>query len=403
MRDSRAALKFPLDPAEFQARPDSLAALGRRGLGAGLAGSAALVAGWLLDREHFLASYLVGWLLLFTVASGCLGLLLLHHLSGGRWGLVLRRQMEAAARTIPLLGVLLLPCLLGIGQLFEWADPARVQSDHLLHHKAPYLNVPFFVARTVGILAVFSALAWGLSRLSQRQDAAGDRGEARRMRQVSAVGLLFFILASSFFGFDWLMSLEPHYFSSLYGAIFVAGQALAGLTFLILVTRFLATRDVLGRAVARQDFHDYGKLLFAFVLFFTYLGISQFIITYQGNLPEEVFWYQNRFASGWGWIAAGLLVFHFFFPFLILLSRSVKENSRSLAWIAAWVLVMRYVDLLWNSRPALAHGAFSLHWLDLAAPLGIGGLWLWWFARELGGKALLPVRDPYLEEALAHE
>lgn len=402
-RVKKLPLQFPLVAKEYEPSPESIARLRALGGGMGLLGGAALVAGFFFDPEHFLPSYLVGWLLVFTVASGCLGLLLLHHLSGGRWGLVLRRQMEAASRTIPYLAVALLPCLFGLDRLFEWADLERVASDHLLHHKAPYLNVPFFVGRTLGILGVFTALAWVLSRLSLAQDRAGDQGAARRMRQISAVGLLFFVFATSFFGFDWLMSLQPHYFSSLYGAIFLAGEGLAGLSFLILSTRYLASQDRLASVVARQDFHDFGKLLFAFVLFFTYLAISQFIITYQGNLPEEVVWYQLRFGEGWGWVAAGLLVFHFFFPFLILLSRSVKENGRTLSGVALWVLFMRYVDLIWNSRPALTHGHFSLHWLDLAAPLGIGGLWLVLYSRQLTGKALLPVNDPYLKEALAHD
>jgi hypothetical protein len=316
---------------------------------------------------------------------------------------MIRRSMEAGARTLPVVGLFALPLFLGLGHLFEWADHARVEADHLLQHKAPYLNPTFFVARTVLAIALFSFFAYRLSAISARQDRDGDAGKAVAMRRFSAVGFLTFVVVSSFLGFDWLMSLDAHYFSSLYGAIFLVGQGMGALTFLILVTRFLSRHAPMAEVYSRKNFHDYGKLLFAFVMFFTYLGISQFIITYQGNLPEEVVWYKERFHGAWGYVAAGLLIFHFFFPFLILLSRSVKENARALASVAAFVLVMRWVDLIWLSRPSLVHEGFALHWLDLAAPIAVGGLWLFAYARQLADRPLLPVNDPYLREAVGHD
>lgn len=395
-------LEFPLRSEDFRP-PTDLAALGSRGLIVGGLAAAATAAGYFLDGGHFFPSYLVAWLLWFMVASGCLGLLMLHHLSGGAWGLVLRRQMEAGARTLPYVGLFALPLFFGLDKLFVWADHAKVETDHLLHHKAPYLNGPFFIARTVVAVAIFSFLAYKLSATSRRQDEEGDGGKAVSMRRLSAVGFLVFAIVSSFLGFDWLMSLDPHYFSSLYGAIFLTGQGLSGLIFLILVSVFLRQREPMSNVFARRYFHDFGKLLFAFVMFFTYLGISQFIITYQGNLPEEVVWYQERFHGPWAWVATGLLIFHFFFPFLILLSRSVKENARALAAIAGFVLVMRLVDLIWNSRPSLVHEGFGLHWLDVVAPLAVGGIFLFLFARELGRRPLLPVNDPFLREALGRD
>jgi len=395
-------LEFPLRSEDFRP-PADLAALGNRGLIVGGLAAAATAAGFFLDGEHFFPSYLVAWLLWFMVASGCLGLLLMHHLSGGAWGLVLRRQMEAGARTLPYVGLFALPLFFGLDKLFVWADHAKVEADHLLHHKAAYLNGPFFIARTVVAIAIFSFLAYKLSTTSGRQDEEGDGGKAVSMRRLSAVGFLVFALVSSFLGFDWLMSLDPHYFSSLYGAIFLTSQGLSGLIFLILTSVFLRQRQPMSEVFARRYFHDFGKLLFAFVMFFTYLGISQFIITYQGNLPEEVVWYRERFHGPWAWVAVGLLVFHFFFPFLILLSRSVKENARALAAIAGFVLVMRLVDLIWNSRPSLVHEGFGLHWLDLVAPVAVGGLFLYLFVRELGRRPLLPVNDPFLREALGRD
>lgn len=397
-----STLHFPLRAGDFQA-PAQLRGLGARALGLGVVAGLATAAGAFADRDRFFHAYLVGWLFWFAVATGCLGLLMLHHLSGGRWGLVLRRPMEAGARTMPVVGLLAVPLLLGLDRLFIWTDHARVEADYLLHHKAPYLNEPFFIGRTVGAIVVFWLLALVLSRRSAAQDSGEGAARAWSMQKLSAGGLLLWVLVVSFLGFDWLMSLDPHWFSSLFGAIFLAGCGIAALTFLILVARWLSLREPMGAVLTSRRFHDFGTLLFAFVMFFTYLGISQFIIAYQGNIPEEVIWFKERFHAGWAWVAVALLVFHFFFPFLILLSRAVKRRSGLLAGIAAFVLFMRWVDLIWLTRPTLVHEGFPLTWIDPAALLGIGGLWVFAFARELGRRTLLPVGDPALEEALGHE
>jgi hypothetical protein len=399
--DEMSEIAHGLSPHELEL-PAALRGAGGRALAVGAAGAAAAAVGAVLDPEHFYPAYLSAWLLWFSVACGCLGLLLLHHLSGGRWGIVLRRPMEAAARTIPYVALLAAPLFFGLDRLFVWADHAQVETDHLLHHKAPYLNAPFFTARFVLVVAIFTLYAHLLSRRSAAQDAAGDGGRAEGMSKISSVGLLVFVLAMSFLGFDWLMSLDPHWFSSLFGAIFLSGSAIAGLTFLILVANALVGREALATVLTGKRFHDFGTLLFAFVMFFTYLGISQFIIAYQGNLPEEVVWFQERFHGGWAWVAAGLLVFHFFFPFLVLLHRPVKRRAALLAQIAGFVLFMRWVDFVWHSRPSLIDEGLGLSWIDAAAVVGVGGLFVFLFLRELGKRPLLPVHDPSLPEALHH-
>jgi len=327
---------------------------------------------------------------------------MMHHLSGGRWGIVLRRQMEAGARTIPLVAIFSLPLFFGLDRIFLWADHAKVEADHLLHHKALYLNPTAFVVRFVVFVALFTLYAFVLSGRSASQDEGGDVGQAVSMQRISAVGFLLFVISMSFVGFDWLMSLDPHWFSSLYGAIFLSGAGMAALTVLILVSRQLLDGG-LGRVYTTKRFHDFGTLLFAFVMFFTYLCISQFIIAYQGNLPEEVTWFSERFHGPWLYVAVGLLVFHFFFPFLILLHRTVKRRAGTLARIAAFVLLMRWVDTVWQSRPSLAHDGLGLSWIDLAATLAVGGIWFFFFVRELGRRPLLPLRDPSLVEALGHD
>jgi hypothetical protein len=396
------SLHFPLRKDDF-APPAALSGFGSRALVVGAVGAVITIAGLFLARAEFFQSYLVAWLLWYTVASGCLGFLMLQHLSGGAWGLAARRILEAGARTLPWVGLAAVPLFLGMKELFVWADPAHVTGSHLLEHKAPYLNVPFFIGRTVFTIALFTWLAFSLSAKSRRQDETGDPAIKASMHRTSGVGLLVWVILNTFMGFDWLMSLDPEWFSSLYGGIFVAGQALAAMTFVILINNWLRQREPMGAVFGRKLFHDYGKLLFAFVMFWTYLSISQFIIMWQGNLPEEVLWWKERLHGGWAWVAAGILVFHFFFPFLILLSRDVKQNAGVLAKIAAFVLFMRFVDLVWLSRPTWHAESFGIHWLSFAAPVALGGIWLFFFARELGKSPLLPVRDPNLEEALGHD
>ena len=395
-------LHFPLRAADF-GPPSDLSGLGGKALVAGAVGAAATAAGFFLARAEFFQAYLVAWLLAYTIASGCLGFLLMQHLSGGAWGLASRRILEAGARTLPIVGLAAVPLFLGMKDLFSWADPAHLHGDPLLEHKAPYLNVPFFIGRTVFVIAVMTFLAWLLSAKSRRQDETGDPATRLSMHRTSSVGLLFWVIGNTFMGFDWLMSLDPHWFSSLYGLIFVAGQALAGMAFVILMVNWLRQRDPMNAVYSRTLFHDYGKLLFAFVMFWTYLSISQFIIMWQGNLPEEVLWWKERFHGGWGYVAAAILIFHFFFPFLILLSRDVKENVGALAKVAAFVLFMRVVDLVWLTRPTWHHEKLSIHWLYLTALVAVVGLWLYAFARELGKRPLLPVNDPKLEEAIGHD
>ena len=390
-------------PADRFRAPEELRSVGGRALAVGAVAAAATAAGAFLDADGFFRAYLVAWLLWLTVATGSLGLLLIHHLSGGRWGLALRRPMEAAARTMPVVGVLALPLFFGLDRLFIWADHARVESEHILHHKAAYLNPVAFTARSVVALALFSLFAFLLARRSAAQDVEGDRGKAWTMQKISGVGLLVFVLAMSFLGFDWLMSLDPYWFSSLYGAIFLAGAAIAALTFLILVAHWLARREPMAAVFTAKRFHDFGTLLFAFVMFFTYLCISQFIIAYQGNLPEEVMWFKERFHGYWAGVAVALLVLHFFFPFLILLHRSVKRKATALARVALFVLFMRWADLVWQSRPSFVHEGLPVTWIDAAAVAAVGGVWIWSFVRALAGRPLLPVGDPALGEVLGHE
>ena len=379
--------------------PASLGRLQRNGLALGGAFLLALVVGSLLDRDQFFRSYLFGWLFWLGIAVGCLGLAMLSQLTGGLWGLVPRRVHEAAARTLPALAVLFVPVLLGLSSLYVWARPEVVAADEIIQSKTPYRNVPFFVARAALYFVVWSGLALLVSRWSTQQDAQADPGRAGRLRGVSGVGLVALSGTTTFAAIDWGMSLAPHWFSTMYGVLFIVGWTLSALSFTIVLMARLSRESPLSEALQPGTVHDLGKLLLAFTMLWAYVNFSQFLIVWSGNISEETPFYIQRLHGGWGVIAVVLLLFHFALPFALLLSRPLKRNARSLAVVAGLMLVMQLVDLYWLIGPDLltqghGHAPLALHWMDLVATVGIGGLWLFLFARQVRTRPILPLGEP---------
>jgi hypothetical protein len=377
-----------------------------RGLALGLAGLAACGLGLFLSPGQFFRSWLFAFLFWLGIGIGCLSVLMIQHLTGGLWGLVIRRILEAGSRTLRYAWALFLPLALGIPHVFVWANHEALAADHHLHEavarKHEYLNVPFFLGRAAFYFVVWAVLAHLLSRLSTSQDRGWTEATARRQRGLSGGGLLLMGLTITFASVDWGMSLDPRWFSTIYGVLFMVGQALSALALCIVMLARLADEPPLARAVSAQVMHDLGKLLFAFVMLWAYVNLSQFLIVWSGNLPEEIPWYIARWRGSWQAVALLLLVAHFALPFLLLLSRDVKRNAGVLAGVAIGILAMRLVDLYWLIGPELHAGGTAFHWLDLAATLGIGGIWLHVFARELAASPLLPLADPELEAALAN-
>jgi hypothetical protein len=382
-----------------------------RALVAGVAGLGLCAIGFVVDRDHFFRAWLIAYLLFLGIALGSMALMMIQHLSGGTWG-VFRRIFEASSRTMPLLALLFLPVILGMGALYPWTHEDHVQADAILRQKAPYLNTPFFLVRA----AVYFLAWWGLSvvlnRLSARQDT-GDLSVNLRLQRVSGAGLVIYALTVTFAGIDWIMSLNPHWFSTLFGFLMMGGQGLAALAFTIIVSSLLVRREPMATLLGPHHFHDLGKLMFAFVMLWAYFNFSQFLLTYAANLIEEIPYMIARTSNGWQYLAVFLIVFHFAVPFLLLLSRPLKRTPERLVIVAGWILVMRYADTFMLVSPEFAASGESLHllegdpasrifvhWLDLAAPLAIGGLWLWMFFTQLRERPLLAVGDPYLQESL---
>ncbi len=369
----------------------------------GLVALAACAFGATLSVEQFFRSYLFGFLFWFGISVGCLALVMLHHLVAGGWGFVIQRSLEAGTRTLPLMLALFLPVFFGMSELYLWARPEVVQADKILQHQSLYLNVPFFWLRVCGYFALWLLFTYLLNRWSGRQDQTADPSLTERLERISGPGLVVFVLTSTFAAIDWVMSLDPHWFSTIYGILFLVGQGLSTLAFAILVLAMLAKYKPISEVISPRQFHDLGTLMFAFVMLWAYVSFSQFLIIWSGNLPEEIPWYVHRLHGGYGVFAVTLLVFHFGVPFFLLLLRRMKRKAEVLSKIAAFMIVMRLVDLFWVVAPNFHPEKLHLHWMDVLAPLGIGGLWLAFFFWQLQSRALLPLHDPRLQEAFQYK
>jgi hypothetical protein len=389
----------PLKDTADVAIPE-LATLQRRFFSVG--GAAALIsaAGVFLNPTQFYQSYLMAYMWCLGATLGCLALGMVHQLSGGAWGVVIRREIGAATRVIPVLTLLFLPIVFGMRHLYPWTDPAVVAGDEILKHKQLYLNTPFFLMRAVLYFLVWNGLAFFLNRWSLAQDESADPTLARRMQGLSAAGLMGYGLTITFASFDWLMSLEPRWYSTIYGVLIIGGQGLTALAFLIAALVWLARRPPLDRIVGREHFHDLGNLMLAFVMLWAYFSFSQYLIIWSGNLPEEIAWYLHRLQTGWRAVGIALMLFHFAVPFVLLLSRAVKREGGMLVKVAIGILIIRLVDLFWLVAPEFHHDGVSVSWLDVTVPVALGGIWLGCFVWQLRGRAILPVHDPEFDEAL---
>lgn len=378
----------------------------RRAWLVGAGGVVLALLGLWLNLAQFFRAYLVAYLFWSGISLGCLALLMLHHLAGGAWGAMIRRLLEAGTRTLPLMVVLFVPLFFGCTVLYSWAQPEVVAHDALLQHKSLYLNVPFFLQRAVAYFAIWLMLAFFLNYWSRQQERlAGERQERRvqrRLRLLSAPGLMLYVLTVTFAAVDWIMSLEPHWYSTLYGVVILAGQILAALAFAIVLITWLAEVPPVLTVLAPQHLHDLGNLLLAFVMFWAYIVFSQFLLIWSGNLPEEISWYVHRTHGGWEWLGLLVLLAHFGLPFVVLLSRTSKRRAPVLACIAAGLLVMHLLELLWLVLPAFYPSQFVLPWLAIGLTIGMGGLWMGVFVWQLQRRALLPLHDPRLQEVMHH-
>ncbi len=369
----------------------------------GVIGLVAVILGaFLVSPAQFFRSYLWSYIFYLGISAGCLAWLMMQYLTGGAWGVMIRRPAEAAARTLPLFILLFIPIVFGLSSLYPWTHADIVAKDEILKHKQVYLNVPFFLVRAAIYLVGWSFLGWFLNRWSAVEDREGPVIAHGKMSTISAPGLIFWGFAVTFMSVDWVMSLDPHWFSTMFGLLFVAGQGLSSMAFLITVLVLLSYFRPLSGILTERHLHDVGKLLLANVMVWAYFAFSQFLIVWAGNLPEEIPWYLERLRGGWQYVALVLVFGHFALPFALLLSRDLKRNFKLLAGIAVFILCMRIVDVYWLVAPDYLKGALGVSWMDFAALIGLGGIWLAFFLFQLEQRPLVPVNDVDLVGALEH-
>lgn len=354
-------------------------------------------------REQFFQSYLFAYLFWIGIPLGSFALLMLQHMVHGMWGSAIRRLLEGAALTIPLMGLVFLPILLfGMTDLYEWARPEVVANDPILQHKVPYLNMPFFIARAIGYYVIWTAITLLLIKWSNEEDKTKDPAMQKRYRMLSGPGIALYVLTMTFAAFDWGMSLEPHWFSAIYGVIYMIGQGLSTFAFMILMVALLADRKPLSDILVTKHFHDLGNLLLAFTILWTYMSLSQFLIIWSANLPEETPWYIHRQSGSWNTIAVAVVLVQFVLPFFLLLQRFMKRKIQHLWKVAIVIFVMRFVDLFWTVVPAFNNTLADVHWMTYAAPIGLGGLWVAVFVEVLKRRPIIPIGDPHMQEVHGH-
>jgi hypothetical protein len=390
---------------EYQA-PESVGRLEKTALVVGVLGLVGSIAGLIMNRDEFFQSYLMAFLLVLGLSLGSLGLLMLQHLTGGHWGILIRRPLEAASRVLWLVFAFFVPIpLFGMNALYKvWLEAPKTGEHALSHLQQSYLTHSGFIIRGFVYFVIWIGLMLLFNSLSAQQDVnREDRKLRARIKFFAGPGIILYVFAMTFAAIDWAMSLSPHWASTIYGFLFVAGQAISAMSLMIITVVMLSKTEPFSQIVQKKHLHDLGKLLFAFNMLWAYFGFSQLLIIWSGNQPEEITFYHSRLFGGWGVVAVLVLTLHFFIPFFALLSRDVKSNQVVLPKIAMWLIAMRCLDLFWLTRPEFTASALPRIW-DVAAVLGLGGIWLWFFAMQLKQRPLLPLGEPKLAEAIAsHE
>jgi hypothetical protein len=364
-------------------------------LGAGVLGLAGCAAGWILAPADFFLAYLFAHSFFLGISLGALGLLMIHHLTGGYWGYSVRRFLESALSNLPLLAILFVPIFFGLTYLYPWKNPSVVAGDEILRHKQYYLNTPGYIIRSAVMFAIWIVMARFLLKWSAEQDVTTSVEPTRKMRTLSGPGLVIYPVTMTFASIDWLMSLEKDWYSTMFAVMICIGQMLSALAFVILLLLLAARSRQLGPIISKEEtLHKIGNLLLAFTMLWAYLEFGQLLIVWSGNLPHEISWYLNRVTDGWRWACVFLFLFNFFVPFFLLLMRPVKRRVSVLASVAGCILIAHIVDVWWTIAPSLHPQHFYVTWWAAITFIGIGGIWLAAFLKNLETRPVVPLNDP---------
>ncbi|MBL8148804.1 MAG: hypothetical protein JNN15_02625 [Blastocatellia bacterium] len=390
--------KFKLESATIQKARTPLIALA-------VVGWLVSLAGFAINRDQFYFSYLVSFVYVLSICLGALFFVMIQYVTTSGWSVTVRRLAETVMVNVDILAVLFIPVAIGIPTLFHWSHPEVVNKDLLLQKKAGYLNTTFFIVRAVIYFLVWILLTKQIYGNSVSQDQNGNPSHTQTNAKWSAPGILLLFITGSFAAFDWLMSLDPHWYSTIFGIYFFSGGGVSFVALLIVIAILLRRSGYLEKAITVEHYHDLGKLLFAFTVFWTYIAFSQYFLIWYANIPEETIWYIHRFEGSWKAVSVFLPLGHFLFPFFALISRTAKRHLVFLPAMALWILFAHYVDIYWMVMPTHAHHGPNIKFLflDLATLAAVVGTVGFVFVSRLGKNAIVPVRDPFLEESLKFE
>ena len=360
----------------------------------GVAALAISLIGLFGNAAHFWQSYLFAFIFWAGLTLGCLGIFFLHNVVGGNWGVAIRRLVEAGLKTLPLIVLLAIPIFFALGTLYKWTDAGYRAEHFAVGHKAAYLNPTWFIIRTLLYFLIWIASGYRILAMANEHDRTGDRALFKRIKARSAPALLVFVVTTTLAFIDWIMSLEPDWYSTIYGWMYTVGQVLLTFSFLVAVLVLLSKREPFVSFLTKQHYHDIGNLMLAFTMLWAYMSFAQFLIIWAENLPDEIPWYVRRFSGGWGYIAWTIAIFHFFVPFFLLLLRFVKKNPTRLRTLAIWIIIMKMLDVFWIVEPAFRQRGLEVYWTDLVTLIGVGGVWLAVFIWNLKSRPLLASHDP---------
>jgi hypothetical protein len=385
------------DSVQFPANMD----VAKTFYGFGIVGLIASFVGYFLNKDQFFFSYLTSFTIFTSVALASLILVMIHHITKSSWGTVLRRIPESFMSNLGIWSVFMIPVLLGMTSLYSWTHTEYVADDPIMLGKVPYLNVPFFVIRQFLYFGIWGYLGYRLHKVSVEMDRTNDWGLTQVLKNLSAPGILIFSLTVAFASFDWLMSLDAHWFSTMFGVYFFAMSFQVLFPILILIVFWLHRKGILENTIGKPHIYDLGAWFFGFTVFYAYIAFSQFLLIYYANIPEETLWFYHRMEGSWAFVTYMLLICRFVIPFIVLLNRDSKHHYKLLVFVSVLVIVMHVIEIHWIVMPVFNHGGVSLSWLDFATFIGLGGIFMGLFFQRFKNHNIVPVNDPKLGESLS--
>lgn len=387
---------------EYQKKdlPKNMSKLGWALLLIGIIGG---VAAFYVDNTRAAFNYLIAYMFIMSIGVGSLFLIALEYVTGADWSVPFRRLMEFFAALVPVMFLLVIPLLFNMHDLFHWTHKEAVEGDAVLMSKAPYLNSTFFIIRVFGILLLWTLFFFLFTRNSMKQDITKDQKLTKRNIVISAIFIPIFAISLTMSSVDWMMSLEPHWFSTIFGVYYFSGTMLAALAALTLAVILLNEKGYFGKLLIPDHLYSLGALQFVFINFWGYIAFSQYLLIWYADLPEETFWFLHRWGGSWAFVSIFLIVVHFVVPYSILLSQPAKMDARRLKLASIWILFAHLLDLYWLIMPNMTpgeDGGAVFGWMEITFPVALVGLVLVVFNIRAKNKNIIPVGDPKIERGL---